>query len=157
MNNKEQEFLSYIREPLSQKSMSVLYNANHIRYDRCMLYGDFVTSLLWLMFDTYMGDDVTNSEKQIEHFKWYWKKNIINFENENIIFDGYNNNGKKLYNYFLEFALDIFYNHPKDKEWDVATKVTTLWVNIFDYTASKSRSDVDSFIELYTLFEKSIK
>jgi len=32
-----------------------------------------------------------------------------------------------------------------------------LWGDLFDYSKSRSQSDMDTFIEVYKLFEKSLK
>src|SRR6478609_3366581 len=103
-------FLAYINNPMSRESVEILYEANNIKFEKCDLYGDFVQSLLMLVFNTYMGDEYTNLDNQFKHFEWCWDKNIKNFEEEGIFF-----NNMKLYNYFLEFVFEVFYSNP-DKE-----------------------------------------
>ena len=78
--DKSLKFLSYIKTPLSENSVNVLLSANNIKYDCAQLYSDFVQSLFTLIFDTYMGDDITSEIDRIYHFKWCWKKNIENFK-----------------------------------------------------------------------------
>jgi hypothetical protein len=47
------------------------------------------------IFDTYLGDDVTNIEHQVIHFNWAWNRTIDNFIDESLDFEE-----DKLYNYF---------------------------------------------------------
>lgn len=155
MNNKYDRinFLAYINNPMSKESITMLFNSNNIKFDKCGLYSDFVQSLLMIAFDTYLGDDVTDSEQQVEHFKWCWDKNINNFANEGIFFDN-----QKLYIYFLEFMLEVFYSYKEKKRFDYTDRgILKIWLDIFDYNKSKTNADVDTLIEIYTIFEKSLK
>lgn len=146
-------FLGYIHNPMSNDSVKMLYAANNIIIEKCELYNDFTQSLLKIVFDTYMGDDVTTVKEQIKHFKWCWDKNISNFKKEGLVFDN-----KNLYNYFMEFLLEVFYTSSDKNNFDNLDKVLLkLWSNVFDYDRPKTNSDVDTLIELYRIFEKSIK
>ena len=151
-SDKNRNFLAYINNPMSKESIMVIYDANNVKFDRCELYGDFVHSLLRIAFETYMGDDVTDIESQIKHFTWCWNKNIENFMTEGIAI-----NCLKLYDYFLQYMLEVFYSSEKKPSDYVDTGSLKLWDDIFDYTKSKTNSEMDTFIEIYKLFEKSIK
>jgi hypothetical protein len=98
-----------------------------------------------------MGDDITNLEHQIMHFKWCWNKNIANFKEEGIEFKG-----NDLYYYFLEFMLEVFYTSP-DKNFNDNKGILKIWYYVFDYTKGKSNSDMDTLIEIYQIFEDSLK
>jgi hypothetical protein len=138
---------------MSKESIMVLYSANDIKFEKMELYSDFVQSLLRLLFDTYLGDDVTNVEQQVRHFNWCWNKNGANFEEEGIIFDN-----PKLYDYFLEFMLEVYYSSVDKQECEYLDKnLLKLWYGIFDYSKSKTNSDMDTLIEIYGIFEKSLK
>ena len=153
-NYKTIEFLSYIRNPLSEHSLAILYDANKVRYDRCQLYSDFVCSLLMVVFDTYMGDEFTNEEQRIKHFNWCWDKNINNFKEEGIEFKSI----IELKDYFKEFLIEVFYNiDEKESKPYIKENLISLWEFIFDFKKPKSQSDVDSFIEVYSIFDKSLK
>jgi hypothetical protein len=152
--NKTIEFLNYIKNPLSESSIAILYDANSIRFDKCQLYSDFVCSLLMIVFDTYLSDVITTEKQQLEHFNWCWNKNISNFKEEDIIFTPI----KELHDYFKEFTFEVYYAiEDKDNSEYVNTNLISLWEYIFDYKKPKSRSDIDSFIEIYNIFEKSVK
>ena len=137
---------------MSKESISLIYDANNVKYDKCQLYGDFVMSLIKLIYSTYLGDDVTDEEDRKKHFEWCWKKNVSNFEKEGIYIDSY-----KLSEYFFEFMFLVFYldddkDNEKIKEMDYK-----LWTEVFDCNKLKTNSEVDAFIEIYNLFEKSVK
>lgn len=151
--NKNREFLNYIKTPLSENSVAVLYSANNVSYEKSMLFSDFVQSLLTIVFDTYMGDDITPVEERPKHFEWCWKQNIKNFNEEGINFS----DNKESYNYFFEFMNEVFYSidDKNDKE-HITTNIRVLWLFIFSYNNVKSRSDVDNFIEIYNILEKSL-
>jgi hypothetical protein len=152
-NNERQNFLAYINNPMSKESITILYSANNIRYEKCELYSDFVQSLIRLTFDTYMGDDITSIEQQIKHFKWCWDKNVSNFIKEGMLFQG-----SKIYNYFLEFMLEVFYSAPDKKPFDYKDRsILKIWYYIFDYNRIKTNSDMDTLIEIYNIFENSLK
>ena len=69
------EFIKYITTPLTVEEMNLLYKANNIKYDKCVLYKDFIISLNKSIVDTFLGDDVINSEKDIRnHFNWCIEK-----------------------------------------------------------------------------------
>lgn len=148
MNNKFLKFLSYLNTPLSKESISMIYDANNVKFEKCELYGDFVLSLLTLIFDTYMGDDFMSAGDQVKHFKWCWDKNVENFKLEGVHIKNTN-----LYEYFLEYMLEVYYFSETKNENDSLE----LWSNLFDYAKIRTQSDMDTFIEVYKLFEKSVK
>lgn len=155
MNNKYDKlsFLAYIHNPISRESMNVLYGSNNIRYEKCELYGDFVQSLLMLIFDTYMGDDIMDADDQIKHFDWCWNKNIENFKLEGIFFENH-----KLYDYFKEFMIEVYYSYENKKKFEYTDKsLIKIWVDIFNYNKIKTQSDIDTLIEVYNIFENSLK
>jgi hypothetical protein len=153
-DKNKMKFMNYITKPLSDDSITILYSTNNVKYNRASLYLDFVLSLLHLSFDTYMGDDITNQELRMKHFDWCWNKNIENFKKESIEFQ----HNEELESYFKEFMLEIFYNlDGKDNNPHVKDNIINLWVHIFNYKGSKSRADVDSFLEIYNIFDKSLK
>ncbi len=152
-NHKKNDFLAYINKPMSKESIAMLYDANNIRFEKCELYSDFVQSLLHLIFDTYLGDSVTCPKEQINHFKWCWDTNVMRFIEEGLVFEN-----ERLYNYFLEFMLEVFYTSPeKNNITDVDKLLLNLWINIFDFSKIKTHSDMDTLIEIYQLMEISLK
>lgn len=151
--NKTLELFNYINKPMSKESITILYNANNITHEKCELYSDFIQSLILLIFDTYMGDEITSKEEQKNHFKWCWNKNIENFKKE-----GIDVASTKLYNYFLEFMVDVYYSSSKkDENPNIRLNTIKLWLYIFDYNNVKSKSDIDTLIEVYKLFNTAVQ
>jgi hypothetical protein len=100
-----------------------------------------------------MGDEITDSEQQKHHFKWCWDKNVLNFKDE-----GIHIHSEKLFNYFHEFMMEIFYTlNDKINQENFYETLQTLWLNIFDYNGVKTNADMDTLIQVYKLFEKSHK
>ena len=153
-NRNNIKFMNYISTPLTDDSITILYTANNVKFDRVRLYLDFILSFLHLSFDTYLGDDIMTLDDQINHFNWCWDKNLENFKKENIDF----NDNLELRTYFKEFMVEIYYSlDGKENNKNVTENITNLWKHIFNYKGVKSRADVDSFIDIYNIFDKSLK
>jgi hypothetical protein len=153
--DKISRVLSYIKTPLSEDSINILYASNNIDYDKCVLFSDYVQSLFALIFDTYMGDDVTtNTKDKIRHFDWCWFKNIENFKSEGIYFQDTDDT----FNYFIEFMMEVFYSiDDKEDKNHLPMTIRTLWLGVFSFNKVKTRSDVENFIEVYKILDKSLK
>jgi hypothetical protein len=145
-------FLAYIHQPMSSEAIQMIYTRNNIIFQKCELFNDFVKSLLLTVFETYMGDDVTNPNEQINHFKWCWEKTLESFKGEGFLFNNLN-----LYNYFLEFSFEVFYiNKDKDKK-EFNQGVLKIWEDLFNYNKTKTNSDVDALVEIYSLMDNTLK
>ncbi len=145
------EFLRYIGTPLTKEDMTLLYRANNVRYDKCVLFYDFIKTLNLLVVNTYLGDDVTLSDEDIKkHFLWCFRSVIDGFKGENIIFGGLDD----LKEYFYHFYNELFYQCD-DKD-EILNKLNNLANLSFDYNRNKTRSDMDLLLELYKLFDKSL-
>ena len=151
INNKGVGLLNYINKPMNKESVLVLYAAHNIKYEKCELYTDFVLSLISLIFNTYLGDEITTQLEQKNHFKWCWNKNVENFKLEGINIDS-----QKLFKYFFDFMFQVFYTVPKTENEKANENILKLWKYILDYNNNKSKSDVDTLIEVYKLFENAI-
>ena len=60
------------------------------------------------------------------------------------------------YQYFLEFTLELYYSDPK-KDEELNKTLYIIWSNIFNYEREKSNADIDTLLELYKIFEISLK
>lgn len=146
-------FLGYINNTMSNEDMVMLYRENNIVLEKCELFGDFAQSLLITVFDTYLGDDITNLENQVKHFNWCWAKTLKIFIDEGLDFDS-----QPLYDYFLQFTLEVFYTTPNKSTYPfIEKRILKLWVDIFDYHKDKTNSDMDALVEIYLIFEKTLK
>lgn len=137
---------------MSKESVGMIYEANNISFEKCELYGDYIITLINIITDTYMGDDIMDEKERMNHFNWCWGKNIEIFKNE-----GYLINSDKLYEYFLNYFKDFFYfsEHKKDKDTN-DTNTLKLWSHIFDYNSIKTKDDLELFLQLYKIFEFSL-
>jgi hypothetical protein len=153
MNKNNSSFLDYINKPMSLEDIRVAYSTNNIYFEKCELYGDFVQSLLLVVFDTYLGDDVLNYDNQFKHFEWCWNKVVKDFELEGVRIDN-----PKLYNYFLEFTFEVFYIYPdKTPFYYKDQAILNIWIELFNFTKVKTNSELDTLVEIYKLFENSLK
>ena len=145
------EFIEYISKPLTSDEMNLLYKANDINYDRCNLYYDFITSLNRKVVNTFLGDDVINSEEDVKnHFKWCFNDVVEKFSQEGIYFL----DTKILKEYFYNFYIEIFYNSSNKKN---GLENLDKFPNMsFKYYRLKTISDMDVLLELYRIFEKCL-
>jgi hypothetical protein len=136
----------------TNNNINITYISNNIIFERCELYSDFVQSLLILIYDTYLGDEITNKQQQEKHYEWCWDKNIDNFLKEG--FQLTNQNTKE---YFFQFLKETFYNNiNKDNDY-TDKKSLKFWLDIFDYVKPKTSSELDVLIEIYKILEKKNK
>lgn len=152
-SDKTKEFLRYVGTPLSKNNISLLYSENNIKYDRCQLYLDFILTLFKVIQDTYMGDDITKGDDIINHFNWCWDRTIELFAEEEVFFD----NSNELKTYFLNFMLEMYYpSEDKSPDGFMVKEIGKHWEHIFGYGTVKTQLDVDTFFDLYSLFEKTL-
>lgn len=152
--DRVREFLKYIREPLSTEKINRVYQENNIVYERCGLYGDFVETITGLIFKTYLGDDITDDENRKKHFNWCFNKTLDCFKKEKIKFS----DTDLLQGYFWEFFNEAFYKETnKIEKHGLKSKILTFWSEIFNYRKVKTLSDLDNLLEVYIIFEKSLK
>jgi hypothetical protein len=149
--NNNRNFLNYINTPLSKESLVIIYDSNNIKFEKCELYCDFIQSLLLLIFDTYMGDDMTNNDDQLNHFNWCWEKNVDNFKKEGFLFVN-----SSLHRYFKDYMFESFYSSEDKSFKNTLVPNMELWSKLFGYEAKKTSFDVDILIELYYMFNNSL-
>lgn len=144
-------FLNKLNTLMSRENMTLIYDSKGISRERSELYHDYVKSLMMLIFDTYMGDDIMNNNDRINHFVWCWNRNRDNFISEGIHIDC-----PKLKDKFLIFALEAYYP-VTSKTRDGEARLLGLLQHVFGYDTLKSRADVDDFLNYYQLFENALK
>jgi hypothetical protein len=143
-------FIEYFSKPLNNEQLIYLNTINKVIPEKIELYNDFIVSLCYLIYDTYLGDDVMSEEnEQISHFNWCWNKNIENFEKEHIFI---NRKGEHYY-YYQNYFLEMFYCN-QDKSKVLFGKIAEFWVNTFSLIKNKTKSEYDMFIEVYRLMCK---
>ncbi len=93
---------------------------------------------------------ITNRAEKRNHFRWCWYRNIENFEKEGIQFKT-----TKLYDYFFGFMSEVYY--PVTLKDDIQLLHTLkMWQYVFDFKQLKSKSDLDTMIQVYKLFDYTL-
>jgi hypothetical protein len=150
INSNINNFLAYMNIPLTEEEINLVYKANNVNYERCILYYDFLESLFTLIYETYLGEELIYGEQEIKHFNWCLNKIVENFKAENIHF--------KIKKNFKDIAFlyvkDIFYDQ-KEKEIN-GDKMCKFWNHVFKYDGMKTKSDLDAFIEMYKILDYSL-
>ena len=143
------EFLRYLSKPLDNTIIDKQIKDHNIVVERIDLYISFIRSLYMKIIDTYLGDDVINSELiKEEHFNWCWNAVITDFREEGFDFS----NNEDLYDWFKTYFLVSFYLEDKK---DLKGIILESFEEAFDFNADKSQSDMDLLTELYEIFDKS--
>jgi hypothetical protein len=148
--SRPNKFLNYIKNPLSLNELDNLYKFYKIEANRVELYRDYVLSLCDLILHTYMGDDACSDEDKLEHFMWCWSRNEESFKDIGYSFS----NREELMVYFQSFFLEVFY-FSDDKNERLEKSIKNVWDYVFNCEVLKSQKDVNNFVELYMMFDKS--
>lgn len=143
--------LKYVNEPLEIEEVDAIFKANSIDNQKSELFHDFIMSLAHLIADTYLGDKFHKERERPAHFNWCWNKTIKTFNEEGIYF----NPEGELKKYFFTFIMEEFYM-PSDKEKGFIVLIKT-WDFLFSKSYKKTRSELDTFLEIYKIFNKSFK
>jgi hypothetical protein len=131
--------------------IDIWYRAHSINYEKIELFYDFLTSVYELVDSTFLGSDVTLSESdQRNHFDWCWGKTIQNFSLEKIHFKPTGAHHEYLWNFFLEaYYFSITNEEP--------IKIKEYLFKLFDFTHTKTRSELDMLAEVYKLLDQNLK
>ena len=125
-----------------------------MNYELSKLYRDFTLSLFSLIFDTYMGDDLTNNADKLKHFEWCWNKNINNFKEEDIYF----NETDEAYDWLLEFVFETYYFLPnKENNPNIPITIKKIVTELFSFPDIKTHQGMENFVRIYKILDKSLK
>lgn len=124
------------------------YHKHNITIERANCYKEFTLRLITHIHDTYFGNDFIFEDEDIRgHFNWCYNKTVDEFLDIGINFK----ENDTLYNYFIKHYYKYFYKvETQNKEVDIK-----IFTKIFDYKKIKSNFELDEFIKLYTIFNKS--
>lgn len=145
------DFVEYISKPVNKEDVKLIYRINGVNYEKTKLFLDFIKGLFDLVTSTYLGDDVMSDVDIENHFTWCWKKTIKGFKEEKIYFLS----DDELYHYFYSLFLESFYKE-EDKSDDNIKELSDFWFELFNYSKSKTMSELESFIDLYKIFNNSL-
>ena len=144
------DFIEYISKPMESKDIQLIFKINQVTDEKSELLFDFITSLFDIVTSTYMGDELMSETDQKNHFKWCWSSVVTNFKSEFIYFD----KKSMFYDYLSYFLLETFYKE-KDKSEKNLKKTLFFIINSFNYKKIKTKSELDNFLDLYKIFNKS--
>jgi len=146
------DFIEYISKPMEERDILLMLKINSFTIERGNLLLDFVESIVQKITKTYLGDDLMTTEDRIKHFNWCWKSVLSDFSKENIFF----NKKGQLYEYFQSFFNEIFYLEQNKEEKKIG-KTLYFIINSFNYKRIRTKSELDSFLDLYKIFNKSFE
>lgn len=145
------DFIDYISKTITKEDMMLEYRLNGVTPEKTALYLDFIYGLFDLVTTTYLGDDVMSEQDIDNHFNWCWDKNLDNFRKEGMFFT----KREELYTYFYTLFIESFYSE-NDKSDEFIGELISFWDELFNYNRGKTMSEIESFIDLYKIFNNSL-
>lgn len=151
-----ENFFEWITRHIPKDDVSVWFDMNDIKYEKIQLYGDIFKSLYFIINDTYLGDDnsetriVMSDEDKLSHFEWCWSKLISNFKEEKIEINKEGDHKK----YFKNFFKDAYYN---SESINLKEGIDKFLYEIFNIEKPFTKSDLDILTELYKLLDDNVK
>jgi len=145
----EKDFLKYISTPLDRETVDIILKENNVYIEKLDLFNDFVDTLEHIVHTTYLGDDVMDIRARIKHFDWCWEKTVRTFYDEGLMIGDY-----ELKEYFKSFYGEVYYR-ADDADRD-EQKAIGFWGRVFRVRDGKTAADMDTLIELYNIFNRSM-
>jgi hypothetical protein len=131
--------------------IDIWYRAHNIIRERSELYYDFLSSLLDLIDETYLGSDVLISDDDIiNHFNWCFNKITNNFEQEKIHFITKSTH----YEYLWALLYKGYYKSVNEEKYKILSE---YFKEIFRFNKVKTPIELESFIEIYKIFDQNLK
>ena len=150
-----ENFFALLTTPVPDDEVEIWFNVNNMTIEKRQLYADFCLSLVYLINETYLGEEInktnplTLSQKEKnDHFEWCWKKTINSFTKEGLKLK-YDGEHKE---YFKEFFDEVFYNQKDD---NIITNFPKFLESLFNEETTYTQSDLNMLTEMYKLFKKS--
>jgi hypothetical protein len=148
MDKKNEEHLTF---EAYKEQIDVWYRAHNIIREKAELYYDFISSLLNLIDETYLGSDILQSEKDIlNHFNWCFNKITSNFKQEKIYFADKNTHHEYLWLLFYE----SYYKSNNEEKHKIMSEYFKM---LFTLNKIKNSVELEAFIDLYKIFDKNLK
>jgi hypothetical protein len=138
---------------INREEIDIWYRSNNIIREKSELYYDFISSLFKLIDETYLGSDIILSvEDMTNHFNWCYNKVISNFEQERIYFTAAAKTPQYEYLWFLFYK--AYYLCNTEDKVQILDEYFKL---LFDFNKLKTRTEIESFTELYKIFDQNLK
>ncbi len=145
------DLIEFVSKPMKKEDVLILYRVNNVTPEKTELYLDFIQALYNIVTTTYLGDEVMGIRDIKKHFGWCWNKVVTSFRKEHIYFE----DNIEIYSYFSSLFTESFYDE-EDKSDGNIKPLMDFWSTTFRYTPIKTRSELETFFDLYKLFDKSI-
>lgn len=146
---KRERYLSFVSYEDFKNQAEVWYKAYNIIREKTELFHDFIISLYDLIDRTYMGSDVTITEKDKKnHFNWCWNKVVSNFAKESIYFK---ETGQH-YDYIWLFFNEAYYLNETS-----SNRIKEYFDKLFQFDYRKTRSELDMLTEFYKILDHNLK
>ena len=134
----------------NKNQLDIWYKAYNITLEKTELYYDFLISLLDIIEETYLGNDVLLSQQDIQnHFTWCFDKLITNFQKENINFE---TRGEH-YDYFLNLFMEIYYGQNKET---IRNSIDVFFNDLFNREKPFTQVDLDLIFNIYKSLDKNL-
>lgn len=135
-----------------RKEINIWYSANNVIREKSELYFDFLSSLLKLIDETYLGYDVISTqEEMVSHFTWCFNTILSNFEYERIKFAPVSTTA---YDYLWFFLYKGFYTSKNENKVGVLLEYFNY---LFDFNMLKTPPELESFMDFYKIFDQNLK
>ena len=132
--------------------MNIWYRTNNIIHEKSELYYDFISSLLVLIDQTYLGPDaVCTKEDMANHFTWCFNQIRLNFAHERIIFSPASTTS---YGYLWYFIYRGYYIINTDDKFNILLE---YFKYLFNYNMFKTDPELESFTDFYKIFDQNLK
>lgn len=154
-----ENFFEWMSKPVPEDEVVIWFNVHNMIYEKIELYGDIFKTLNYVIRDTYMGDNISESietkislttEDKRAHFEWCWNKTVDDFKKENISI--LREGGHR--DYFEGFFIETFYSQT---EQFVKESIPKFLNELFNMSTTFTKSDLDMITEMYKLMEKNIE
>jgi hypothetical protein len=134
-----------------KEQIDIWYRAHNIIREKSELYYDFLSSLLDLIDETYLGSDVLISDDDIiNHFNWCFAKIKNNFEQERIHFIVRGS----YYEYLWALLYAGYYKSNNEQKYKILSE---YFKELFIFNKVKNPIELESFIEIYKIFDQNLK
>lgn len=134
-----------------KEQINIWYRAHNIIREKSELYYDFLSSILDLIDETYLGSDVLVSDNDIiNHYYWCFSKIINNFDQEGIHFTNKTNQ----YEYLWILLYRGYYKSVIEQKYIILSE---YFKELFTFNKVKTPIELESFIEIYKMFDQNLK
>jgi len=119
--------------------------------DRVEIYKDFTINLLSYIMDFYLDSKTLSADDDIRnHYNWCYNKVCDEFKEEGLDFS----NNENLRQYFYDFFYHQFYK--RENQDIVFAYYEKFWLNIFNIEKQNNKNIMNTMVELYNIFDKSV-